>query len=89
MELLRSVAQAYLKGCGARLSSFCRILSGILATLRVEVFSITHVLQHVPPVRLGCTVFRGFRGCLSRKLTAGLWQGCCCRPCGAGSTLRQ
>ena len=45
------MAQAYLKGCGARLSSLCRILSGILATLRVEVLSITHVLQHVQPVR--------------------------------------
>ena len=37
---------AYLKGWGARLSSLCRILSGILASLRVEVLSITHVLQH-------------------------------------------
>ena len=37
---------ACLKGWGARLSSLCRILSGILASLRVEVLSITHVLQH-------------------------------------------
>ena len=35
----------HLKGWGARLSSLCRILTGILATLRVEVFSMTHVLH--------------------------------------------
>ena len=86
MELLGSVAQAYLKGCGARLSSFCRILSGILATLRVEVFSITHVLQQVQPVRLRCTAFQGCQPC---KLTGGLRQPGCCRTCGAGSAHRR